>query len=185
MNRTNLLTEIAVMISFAVVLEAVFTGLSAFFPFLALPYGGRVSLALLPIFYVVYKHGIRLGVMAGASYGLLNLMLVAQLWHWGSFFLDYLFAFGFIGFAYVGVLLFGKNIKGFIAVIVIGSFIRLFFHFLSGIILFGDYAGDYGFDNVFLYSIVYNSYYVIPSMFLILIVGLLLFERLKKIEFSR
>ncbi len=91
--ETRKLTEIAILIALAVVLEVIFTGLGAFFPILALPYGGRVSLSMLPLFIITYRHGLWKGVTGGVIYGLLNLLLDGQLWHWASLPLDYLFFF--------------------------------------------------------------------------------------------
>ena len=182
MNRTKLITEIAVFVAFAVVLEVVFTGLAIFIPFLQLPYGGRISLAMLPIFIVAHRHGVKWGVYAGVTYGLLNLMLDAKLYHWASLFTDYIFAFGVIGLSAYGRKLFGDNKVGFVVGVVIGSSLRLFSHFVSGVLLFSGFASYYGFDNVYLYSISYNSYYVIPSGILVAVVGVIIFNRLKLIK---
>ncbi len=181
MRNTNALSEIAILVSLAVVLEVIFTGLSAFLPFMALPFGGRVSLSMLPLFVITYRHGIKYGVYAGLSYGILNLLLDAQLWHWGSLFLDYLFAFGVIGLGYVGVTLVGHNLKGFLLVIVFGSLFRFVFHYLSGVILFASYMPD-TFNNVYFYSLVYNAWYIVPSMILILFVGYFIFPRIDNEE---
>jgi len=182
MNKTKIITEIAVFVAFAVVLEVVFTGLAIFIPILQLPYGGRISLAMLPIFIVAHRHGFKYGVYAGVTYGLLNLMIDAKLYHWASFFTDYVFAFGVIGFGAVGRKLFGDNIKGFVVGVLIGSSLRLFSHFLSGVLLFSGFAEYYGFENIYLYSFVYNAYYVIPSGILVAVVGAVIFKRLKLIK---
>ena len=180
MSRTKLLTEIAVFVAFAVVLEVIFTGLSAFLPFLQLPYGGRVSLAMLPILIVAHRHGLKYGIYAGMAYGLLNLMLDAKLWHWASFFTDYIFAFGLLGFGAFGKKLLGDSKGGFILGVAIGTLLRLFSHVVSGVLLFSNYAADYGFENIYLYSLVYNSYYVIPSGILVAVVGVIIFDRVIK-----
>lgn len=182
MRETRVVTEIAVLVSLAVVLEVVFTGLAAFFPWMALPYGGRISLSMLPLFIIAYRHGYRYGILAGIVYGLLNLLLDGQLWSPWSLPMDYIFAFGALGLGYVGVQLFGKNFKGFIAVVLIGSLGRYLFHFISGFWLFGSYAGDYGFDNVYLYSLVYNAYYIWPSALIIILVAYFLRGRINEEE---
>ncbi|MBN2604737.1 MAG: energy-coupled thiamine transporter ThiT [Bacilli bacterium] len=179
MSRTNLITEVAVFVAFALVLEVFFTALSIFIPILQLPYGGRISLAMLPLFIVSHRHGIKWGIYAGVSYGLLNLMLDAKLYHWASLFTDYVFAFGVLGLSAFGRKLLGDTKAGLIVGIGIGSLLRLFSHFVSGVLLFGGYAGDYGFENVYWYSFVYNSYYVLPSMILCMIVGAALLNRIR------
>jgi len=173
--RTKELSDIAILISVAVVLEVLFTGLGAFFPILQLPYGGRISLSLLPLFIITYRYGMAKGVLGGVVYALFNLLLDAQLWHWASLFLDYLVAFGVIGLGYVGITLFGKNKKGFAAMVVIGSFLRFVSHWLSGWVLFAEYMPE-NFTNPQLYSLVYNGYYILPNTILIILVSLVLFD---------
>lgn len=181
MRNTKVITEIAVLVSLAVVLEVVFTGLAAFMPFLALPYGGRVSLSMLPLFVVTYRHGFQRGIMAGMVYGIINLLLDGVLWSPWSLPMDYLFAFGAIGLGYIGVIWFGKNFKGFVAVVLIGALLRYLFHFVSGFWLFGAYMPD-TFDNVYVYSLVYNAYYIWPSVVLIILVSAALFKRFNENE---
>lgn len=180
--RTKELTEIAVLVAMAVVLEVIFTGLGAFFPILQMPYGGRVSLAMLPLFIITYRHGLGWGVIGGVTYGILNLLLDGVLWHWASLPLDYIIAFGVIGFSYVGKLLLGDNLKGFSLMVVIGVVLRFISHWFAGWLLFADYMPE-SFDNPMVYSLVYNGYYLLPSMILIIIVGALLYDRIIKADF--
>ncbi|AIO19164.1 Thiamine transporter ThiT [Candidatus Izimaplasma bacterium HR1] len=180
MKNTKLITEVAILVALAVVLEVVFTGLAAFFPFLALPYGGRVSLSMLPIFIVTYRHGFRYGIYAGVIYSIMNLLLDGAIYHWASVPLDYLIAFGSLGLGYIGVLLLGKNFKGFALMVVIGSFFRFLSSFISGIILVTAnptwLPGE--FTAIAPYSAVYNAYYMVPSAILIIIVGYFLMKRI-------
>ena len=179
--RTRDLSEIAVLVSMAVVLEVIFTGLGQFFPFLQMPYGGRVSLSMLPLFIITYRHGLVNGVIGGVIYGILNLLLDGNLWHWASLPLDYIIAFGVIGLGYVGVTLLGKNMKGFTLMVVIGVVLRFVSHWFAGWLLFADYMPE-SFTNPQVYSLVYNAYYLVPSMLLIILVGLLLFKRMDKLD---
>lgn len=178
MNNTKQISEIAILVALAVVLEVVFTGLAAFIPAMALPYGGRISLSMLPLFIIAYRHGFKYGVLGGMVYGVLNLLLDGVLWSPWSLPLDYLLAFGAIGLGAFGKNLFGANFKGFVAVVLIGSLGRYIFHVLSGAWLFGSYAGDYGFENVYLYSLAYNAYYLWSSAALCIVVGYFLLRRI-------
>ena len=180
MKNTKLLTEVAILVALAVVLEVIFTGLAGFFPFLALPYGGRVSLSMLPIFIVTYRHGLKYGVYAGVIYSILNLLLDAQIYHWASVPLDYLIAFGALGLGYVGVVLLGKNFKGFALMVVIGTFLRFVSSFISGIILVTANPSwlPEEFNAIAPYSAIYNAYYIVPSALLIIIVGYFLMKRI-------
>lgn len=181
MSDTKKLTEIAVLISLAVVLEVIFTGLGAFIPFLQLPYGGRVSMAMLPLFVIVYRHGVKLGMYSGAIYGLLNLMLDAQIWHWASVFLDYVIAFGLIGVSGLIYLVMPKNLKSFLLSVLIGMTLRFISSYVSGVVLFAEWMPE-SFDNIYWYSFVYNIYYMLPSMILIMITSIFIFDRFKQNE---
>ncbi len=175
MKETRRITEIAVLISLAIVIELAFS----FLP--KLPQGGRISIAMLPLFIIAWRHGFKWGVIGGAVYGLLNLMLDGVLYHWASIFLDYTIAFGVIGFAAFSKKLFGDNIVSFGVGIVIGSTLRFISHFISGFLLFGMYAEGAGFDSIYLYSLSYNITYVLPSMLFTLLVGIVIFQPIKRI----
>ncbi|QMS85818.1 energy-coupled thiamine transporter ThiT [Candidatus Xianfuyuplasma coldseepsis] len=180
--NTSKLTEIAILVSLAVVLEVIFTGIAAFFPILEMPYGGRVSLSMLPLFIIVYRHGLKDGIIAGVTYSLLNLLLDAKLWHWASLFLDYIFAFGVIGLGALVFQFMDKNKSSFVVMVVIGVLLRFVFHYISGVVIFDFILGftPEEFANPWWYSFLYNIYYIGPSMILVIITGLLMFERLEK-----
>ena len=175
MRETQRITEIAILVALAVVLELVFS----FLP--KLPQGGRVSLAMLPLFVIAWRHGFKWGVIGGAVYGLLNLMLDGVLYHWASIFFDYTIAFGVIGFAAFAKKWFGDNIIAFSIGIVVGSILRFISHFISGFLLFGGYAADAGFDSIYLYSLSYNATYTLPTLIITLIVGIAIFIPLNHI----
>lgn len=183
MNTTKL-TEIGILVSLAVVLEVIFTGLAAFMPFLALPYGGRVSLSMLPLFIITYRHGVKAGIVGGIAYGLLNLMLDGVLYHWGSLFLDYIFAFGAIGFGGIVFSFMKKDVKSFSLSLFIGTLGRFVFSYLSGVIIFAMILGymPEEFNNPWWYSFVYNLYYILPSAVLSIIVGIPLILKLEIIS---
>ena len=175
MKETRRMTEIAILIALAVVIELAFS----FLP--KLPQGGRVSIAMLPLFIIAWRHGFKWGVIGGAVYGILNLMFDGVLYHWASFFLDYTVAFGVIGFAAFAKKILGDNIVAFGAGIIIGSVLRFISHFISGFLLFGQYAEGAGFNSIYLYSLSYNMTYVLPSMLFTLVIGVIIFEPLKRI----
>ena len=72
-NKTRRLTESAMLIALAIVLELV--GKTVFPP---MPFGGQLTLAsMLPIVLISYRHGVRWGVTAGFGYGLIQMALGA------------------------------------------------------------------------------------------------------------
>lgn len=169
---TQQMTEIALLLSLALVIELIF----GVFP--RQPQGGSISLSLLPLIIITYRQGIKTGVAAGAVFGVLNLLLTPVLYHWASLFLDYLFAFGFVALA---GLLFHINRKStilFVSALGLGGLIRFAFHFISGVVLFGEFAPEG--QSVWEYSLVYNGIYMIPTIVLLMLVGLPFFLIMKE-----
>ena len=73
MKKTRRLTESAMLISIAVVLELV--GKMVFPP---LPFGGQLTLvSMLPIVLISYRHGVRWGLTAALCYGFVQMALGA------------------------------------------------------------------------------------------------------------
>ena len=72
-NKTKRLTESAMLIALAVVLELV--GKSLIPP---MPFGGQLTLcAMLPMVLISYRHGVRWGLTSGFAYGLIQMALGA------------------------------------------------------------------------------------------------------------
>ena len=73
MKKTKRMTESAMLIAIAVVLELV--GKMVFPP---MPFGGQLTLvSMLPIVLVSYRHGVRWGLTAGLCYGFVQMALGA------------------------------------------------------------------------------------------------------------
>ena len=56
---------------------------------------------------------------------------------------------------------------------IIGGLLRYLIHFIGGIVFFGEYAPEG--QPAWLYSLIYNGSYMIPSIILCAIVAVLLF----------
>jgi thiamine transporter len=145
----RLMVEIAVMLGLAVVLGMI--------KIYQAPWGGSVSLEMLPLFIVAYRWGLGPGLIAGLVYGLLNLSLDGMRFivHPIQLLLDYPVAFALVGLA---GLFPGRYWLGTIT----GSLARLASHVVSGAIFFGAFAPEG--QNVWVYSLIYNSSYILPEM---------------------
>jgi thiamine transporter len=172
MKETKRITEIAVLIAVAAVLEAI----STFIPFLHMPQGGSVSLGMLPIFFIAFKYGVKDGMIAGFIFGIINFALGGFLIHWGSIFFDYFLAFTFLGLAGVFKNSAIDNKNAFIKGILLGGFLRYLMHSLSGVLFFAQYAGT---EGAFIYSFIfYNLPYMTISIVLCIVIGLSIKDRL-------
>ncbi len=166
-KKVKILTEMAVAVALAIVLN--------FIPLWKMPQGGSVSLEMLPIFIIALRWGIGPGFMTGIAYGLLQLAFGAYIVHPIQLILDYPLPFMLVGLAGIFSTKIKKIEKGslygwLLMAVLLGGLTRLCSHILSGAIFFGQYAPEG--QNVWLYSIIYNGSFLLPSMildFLILI----------------
>ncbi len=122
---------------------------------LHLPMGGSVTVfSMLFVTLIGYWYGPAVGLMAGAAYGLLQLILEPYIVSLPQLLVDYPFAFGALGLS--GFFSEKKNglVIGYLAAIT-G---RFFFAVLSGVIFFGMYAPEE--MSPLAYSIAYNGGYI-------------------------
>lgn len=172
MKRLQMLMEIAIFASLGVVFDLLI-------PF-KMPQGGSVSLAMLPIFVMAFRHGVIGGVVTGALVGTIQLMFAPQILTVIQPLLDYTIAFGVVGLSG----LFARQVKkaaatgknGRLMAIVLGATLlgaglRYVCHVISGIVFFAEYAEG----PVVPYSLIYNATYMVPSYLLCGIVAGLLF----------
>lgn len=186
-NRTRLITESAVAVALAMLL-----GLIRLY---RLPWGGALSLKLLPLIYLALRHGPKAGMTAGLLAGILTLVMDPVILHPVQVFLDY-------GLPYLAL-----GIPGWFPDrprlgIVVTGVVRLLFHVLSGVVYFAAYAPPDMNDQVYhllsdnfsitlpillndwtapwLYSILYNSSVVIPETILMILIVPLVLKRLDR-----
>ncbi|WP_214826996.1 energy-coupled thiamine transporter ThiT [Exiguobacterium algae] len=145
-----------------------------------LPQGGSISLAMLPIFVMAFRHGVKGGLATGALVGTMQFMFGVYIFTPVQFLLDYTVAFGLVGMAGI----FAGRVKqaaqqGAMKTLTtylilgsfLGAFLRFLAHFISGVVFFAEYAEG----PVVTYSILYNATYMVPSFILCAIVLVTLF----------
>jgi thiamine transporter len=160
-SNTQILAEIAVMVALAYVLNLI--------KIFQLPQGGSVTLgSMVPIFIITYRHGVKEGLFAGASFGLVQLALEGYIFHPIQVVLDYPLAFGVLG---VAAFLKNRPIFG----VIIGIACRFLAHFISRVVYFGVFAPE-GWSPL-VYSAVYNGGYLLPEMIISSIFIYLLIQR--------
>ncbi|MGM9628822.1 MAG: energy-coupled thiamine transporter ThiT [Faecousia sp.] len=151
--KTKRLTESAMLLAMAIVLEVVS---KAFIP--EMPFGGQVTLvSMLPVVLISYRHGVKWGLVSGFCYALIEMALgaktVAAAFQPGYFgdealilnaiimcALDYVLAFTLLGLGGI----FRNKIKNPGVSLMCGSLValgaRYLAHILSGYILFSGWA---------------------------------------------
>jgi thiamine transporter len=146
--RTRVLAEAVAMIALATALYTI--------KIFTLPQGGSVTMgSMIPILLLAFRRGARVGVMAGAVFGILVLYLEPFVYNPVQFLLDYPLAFGSLGLAG-----FFKDKPMLGASVGIGA--RFVCHFFSGAIFFASFA-PVG-ENPSLYSAIYNGSYLLPEL---------------------
>lgn len=132
-----------------------------------MPQGGSVTVAsMLPMMVFAYLYGTGPGIIAGAAYGLLQLVQDYWVTHPMGLILDYPLAFAMLGL--VGLL---RNKKLLIPGIVIAIFGRFLCHFISGFVFFAEYAPE-GVSPIW-HSLVYNgSFLAVEAILCIVIVAI-------------
>lgn len=138
------------------------------FTLLQLPQGGSVTpFTMMFIVLIGYWFGPLEGILAGLTYGLLQLALGGYVVHPAQLLLDYPLAFGALGLSGF----FRKGSYSLIYGYAVGAFGRFICSFLSGWIFFGSYAWE-GFDPI-TYSILYNLSYIGVEMVLTILLFLI------------
>jgi thiamine transporter len=173
MSRTAKLVEGAMMVALAFVLSMI--------PLYSLPWGGDITcFSTLPLFVMSLRHGCRWGVGTAAVYSLAQLMqgmgnvALVKTW-WGMVLcalLDYVLAYTVLGFAGPVARRFGRPAAGLAAGIALTGLVRLLCSWLSGIVLWSDYAWE-GWP-VWAYSAAYNAAWCLPDLAIVLAAAVLL-----------
>jgi thiamine transporter len=157
------LTEVALAVALAAAL-----GLLKLF---ALPQGGSVSLEMLPLLFLAVRRGLGPALVAGGLYGFLQLILPgAGIYYPAQVALDYPLAFMAVAAA---ALVPVRSWKTLGLAVAAGSMARFIFHFLSGLLFFGQYApaswqGRWW--GSVTYSILYNLSYIVPEAIITVVV---------------
>ena len=162
---TRVLTEAAFAVALAFVL--------GFVVLFKMPFGGSVSLEMIPLILLALRQGWKVGIVAGAAYGLLDLAIDPYVVHPVQFILDYPLAFGALGLAG----LFKPTVRGAVFGATVAVLARFACHFLSGVVFFASFAPE-GW-NPYLYSVAYNAAYLAPSLGIALVITVVLLKALE------
>ena len=143
-------------------------------------HGGSITLlSMLPIAMLSICYGTKWGVWTAFVYSLVQLFFgitMDGLFAWGltpivligTILLDYVIAFSVLGFSGVFT---KKGILGIIVGIAMTISLRFVCHFISGVVLFGQFSESAS----WIYSLTYNSSYMLPELIITVIAASVLF----------
>ncbi len=173
MSRTAILTEAAIMIAMAFVLSLI--------PVFELPWGGTVTMvSTLPILVFSLRHKASWGIAVAGVYSLTQLLhgfgnvLYAKT-YWAMVLcalLDYILGYTVLGLTGTIARQFKNRTLGIITGVTGTGVLRLGCSFLSGIIVWSEWAPEG--TPVWVYSITYNASWLLPDLVLALVAVLLL-----------
>jgi thiamine transporter len=173
MNRERIL--VIAEIGLAVALAAALHNLRIY----QAPQGGTVSLEMAPILVVALRRGLGVGVLTGALFGLVDILLEPfGVAHPIQAVLDFPLAFGLVGLAGVfsgrwqGLVtkalerqdpgaIYKGQMTALLPAALLGAALRGVAHVVSGAIFFASYA-PVG-QSAWVYSLIYNGAYLLPS----------------------
>ncbi len=190
-SKTKVLVEGALLIAISAVL-------SIWPKFKFLPYGGSITVcSMLPIILFSYRRGIKWGLLGGLAFALIQ--TITGFTSSGTGFVpfvfellfDYLVAFTVLGLGGMFRGKLGSSKKEFVTGTVVAIMLRYLSHFISGYVVWGEYAewffgevGSWG-QNILntmsgnalsaFYSLVYNGTYMIPELIITTIVAAIIF----------
>jgi thiamine transporter len=143
----------------------------------SMPLGGSVTLAsMLPLLWYSNKFGMRNGFIAGAAYGLLQLIQKPEIYHWVQVLLDYPLAFMMLGLA--------GSVKNLQLGSILGVTGRWICHIISGAVFFGEWMPE-GWSNAWVYSAAYNGAYLLVDLIICIVLSFVLAKALDRIPTGR
>ena len=146
-----------------------------------MPWGGSVTLAMVPILLYAVRFGTGRGLAAGFVFGVLQFLFDGGFAiGWQSILGDYVVAFTALGLA---GLCHGKRGDIFVGTLV-GGLARFLVHYVVGATVWAEYMPDEFFGmtmhSPWFYSLLYNLAYMLPNIVICLVVFALLSKPLRK-----
>ena len=170
-TRTRMLCEGAILVAMAQIL--------GYLKLWEMPWGGSITLSMLPIFLFAVRWGLGNGLAAAFVFGWCQLLGDGGFaLSWQSMLGDYLAAFTVLGLA---GLFYGKK-GGIFWGTVVGSVARFLVHYVVGATVWAMYMPEEFFGmtmtSPWIYSLLYNGFYVAIDMVLCLVVFALAYRPL-------
>lgn len=147
------------------------------------PMGGSVTAgSMIPILLFAMRWGAAPGVIVGITFGILKLALGGWVLSPLQAILEYPVAFGFLGLAGLfsndnNDLVDGKYYIKTVSSVLLAIMGRFACHFTAGMVFFREYAGD---QNPWIYSLLYQSTYLIPEFLVSAIIISIIWRPLNK-----
>lgn len=173
---TKMIVEAGIMLALSLVLSRI--------KVYQAPMGGSVTAgSMIPILLFAMRWGASPGVIVGMTFGILKLMLGGYVLSPIQAILEYPVAFGFLGLAGIfsnrnnDDLTRGGYYFKTVSSVLLAIIGRFTCHFTAGMVFFREYAGD---QNPWIYSLLYQSSYLIPEFIVSTIIISIIWKPLNK-----
>lgn len=183
-NRLLFFIEIAILTALALILDIV-----PFLKFKIWPMGGSISFAMIPVFILAFRWGMKGGLLSGFLWGILQIATGnAYILNFWQGLIEYALAFTVLGLSGIVAVSLqqairdkqtGRIIRNVVIGVLIGGSARFLMHFLAGIIFFSDTVPTG--QPAWLYSLLYNISYMVPSMIICMAATYFLFTKQQQI----
>lgn len=146
-----------------------------------LPQGGSVTIDMFPIFLFCIRWGFGPGMLASVVFSVLQLVLDGKyMYGWQSMLGDYIVAFSVLGVAG----LFARMKGGFFLGSIAGCVARFLVHWIVGATFWAESMPDRFFGmtmtSPWFYSALYNGFFMLLDLVMILVIGALLYKPMGK-----
>lgn len=178
-KATRMLVEGGIVIALSKILS--------FITLFKLPLGGSVTLvSRLPLIIFAIRWGVPKGLVVGAIYGVVDMLIGGYIIHPMQAILDYVLSYGAMGLAGIS---FGakKDFKSYVPSIIISYIVSGLFNVISGYVFFNDMttATKAGFSTFLTYDFAYNYSFLTADMVILLVIFAIAFNRLKPLLFKQ
>lgn len=139
------------------------------------PAGGSINIVMFPIILVAYKYGLGWGLGSGLVVGFVKCLIGGGIgWGLPSILLDYVLAYAAVGLAGI----FSGKKWGLGLGAVVGCVARFIVHYISGITIYAIVAPEtiagVTTANPWLYSLLYNGFYMLPTSVIVIALAFVL-----------
>ena len=175
-KKTNFITEVGIFASVGLVLDF----LSGLFSPVIWAQGGSISVAMIPIFIMGYRWGLKGGLLTGFVVGTTQVIWSSYLINPVQVLLDYSLPYTLLGFVGISATMFKdstflkQTVIIFITVFITGM-LRTTSHVISGV---------YYWDTTFWGSVIYNGGFMLPSVFICIAILVLMLKKSPHLFFS-
>lgn len=181
-NGTRFIAEMGIFIALGIIFDIIAKPLGD----AIWPNGGSISIAMIPIFMMSFRYGLKGGLISGIAIGSIQLLWSGDgIFDWSQALLEYSVAYGIVGFAGLFSKLIYRNKNNWKSImyaliaIFVGGILRTTLHIIAGVAFWSQniFKEGVGLTVIWFGSAIYNLGYMAPSIILCMIIMTILIIR--------